>query len=121
MTGRAEGLDPGGGTFAPDGRYCATLRRRGTILAPPPGLDAGGEPLLPDGAVPFPRGIGFGPGGGDHREPVDDGDLLSAADAGAGWRVMNRLVKSSRWSQDLAIQRPSVSLVRRHSALWGAS
>jgi DNA-binding beta-propeller fold protein YncE len=62
-SGRTEGLDPGGGTFAPDGRYCVTLRRRGTILALPPGLDAPGNPLLPDGVVPFPRGFGFGAGG----------------------------------------------------------
>jgi DNA-binding beta-propeller fold protein YncE len=62
-SGRTEGLDPGGGTFAPDGRYCVTLRRRGTILALPPGLGTEGEPLLPDGAVPFPRGFGFGAGG----------------------------------------------------------
>ena len=62
-SGRKEGLDGGGGTFAPDGRYCITLRRRGTILAPPPGLDTEGESLLPDGAVPFPRGFGFGDGG----------------------------------------------------------
>ena len=62
-SGRADGLDPGGGTFAPDGRYCVTLRRRGTILALPPGLDAPGEPLLPDHVVPFPRGFGFGSGG----------------------------------------------------------
>jgi len=62
-SGRTEGLDPGGGTFAPDGRYCVTLRRRGTILALPRGLDAEGEPLLPDGVVPFPRGFGFGVGG----------------------------------------------------------
>jgi DNA-binding beta-propeller fold protein YncE len=62
-SGRTEGLDAGGGTFAPDGRYCVTLRRRGTILALPPGLDAEGDPLLPDGVVPFPRGFGFGGGG----------------------------------------------------------
>jgi DNA-binding beta-propeller fold protein YncE len=62
-SGRTEGLDAGGGTFAPDGRYCVTLRRRGSILALPPGLDAEGEPLLPDGVVPFPRGFGFGGGG----------------------------------------------------------
>jgi DNA-binding beta-propeller fold protein YncE len=59
-SGRSEGLDAGGGTFAPDGRYCVTLRRRGTILALPPRLDTEGEPLLPDGVVPFPRGFGFG-------------------------------------------------------------
>jgi DNA-binding beta-propeller fold protein YncE len=62
-SGRTEGLDPGGGTFAPDGRYCVTLRNRGTILALPPRLDAEGEPLLPDSVVPFPRGFGFGSGG----------------------------------------------------------
>jgi len=62
-SGRKKGLDGGGGTFAPDGRYCLTLRRRGTILALPPQLDAEGEPLLPDGSVPFPRGFGFGQDG----------------------------------------------------------
>ncbi len=62
-SGRIEGLDGGGGTFAPDGRFCLTLRRRGTILALSPGLDTDGEPLLSEGAVPFPRGFGFGDGG----------------------------------------------------------
>jgi DNA-binding beta-propeller fold protein YncE len=62
-SGRKEGLDGGGGAFAPDGRYCLTLRRRGTILALPPQLDTDGEPLLPDGSVPFPRGFGFGDNG----------------------------------------------------------
>jgi DNA-binding beta-propeller fold protein YncE len=62
-SGRKVGLDGGGGTFAPDGRYCLTLRRRGTILALPPQLDADGETLLPDGSVPFPRGFGFGRAG----------------------------------------------------------
>jgi DNA-binding beta-propeller fold protein YncE len=62
-SGGKESLDGGGGTFAPDGRYCLTLRRRGTILALPPQLDADGEPLLPDGSVPFPRGFGFGQDG----------------------------------------------------------
>ena len=62
-SGRKEGLDGGGGAFAPDGHYCVTLRRRGTILALPPRLDADGDLLLPDGAVPFPRGFGFGDSG----------------------------------------------------------
>jgi DNA-binding beta-propeller fold protein YncE len=60
-SGRIDGLDPGGGTFGPDGRYYVGLRRRRTILALPPGLDQAGEPVLPDGVVPFPRGFGFGP------------------------------------------------------------
>jgi len=71
-SGRKEGLDGGGGTFAPDGRYCLTLRRRGTILALPPQLDTDGEPLLPDGTVPFPRGFGFG----------DDGQLYLSSGIG---------------------------------------
>jgi DNA-binding beta-propeller fold protein YncE len=59
-SGRQEGLDGGGGAFAPDGRYCLTLRRRGTIFSLPPQLDSEGTLLLPDGSVPFPRGFGFG-------------------------------------------------------------
>ena len=62
-SGRIDGLDPGGGTFGPDGRYYVGLRRRRTVLALPPRLDKRGEPLLPDGIVPFPRGFGFGPDG----------------------------------------------------------
>jgi DNA-binding beta-propeller fold protein YncE len=77
-SGRQEGLDAGGGTFAPDGRFCITLRRRGTILALPPGLDSEGELMLPDGSVPFPRGFGFGDGGHLYLSsgigPSGDGD-----------------------------------------------
>jgi DNA-binding beta-propeller fold protein YncE len=62
-SGRIEGLDPGGAKFAPDGRYCVTLRRHGTVVAFPASLDGGGLPLLPDGAVPYPRGFGFSPDG----------------------------------------------------------
>jgi DNA-binding beta-propeller fold protein YncE len=62
-SGRTAGLDPGGGIFGPDGRYMVGLRRRRTILALPPELDEEGEPLLPDGIVPFPRGFAFGAGG----------------------------------------------------------
>jgi len=62
-SGPIDGLDPGGGTFGPDGRYYIGLRRRRTILALPARLDRAGEPLLPDGVVPFPRGFGFGSGG----------------------------------------------------------
>jgi DNA-binding beta-propeller fold protein YncE len=62
-SGRMDGLDPGGGTFGPDGRYCVGLRRRRTVLALPARLDHEGEPLLSEGIVPFPRGFGFGPDG----------------------------------------------------------
>jgi DNA-binding beta-propeller fold protein YncE len=59
-SGRIPGLDPGGAEFGPDGRYYVTVRRRRTILAMPAALDGEGEFLLPEGIVPFPRGIGFG-------------------------------------------------------------
>ena len=59
-SGCVDGLDPGGGSFGPDGRYYVGLRRRRTVLALPARLDQGGEPLLPDGIVSFPRGFGFG-------------------------------------------------------------
>jgi hypothetical protein len=63
-SGRIDGLDSGGGMFGPDGRYYVGLRRRRTILAFPPCLDGGeGEPILPEGVVPFPRGFGFGANG----------------------------------------------------------
>jgi DNA-binding beta-propeller fold protein YncE len=59
-SGRIPGLDPGGGTFGPGGRYYIDARRRRTILAMPAALDGEGERLLPDDVVPFPRGFGFG-------------------------------------------------------------
>ncbi len=58
-SGRISGLDPGGGTFGPDGRYYVGMRRARTILAMPAALDGVRERLLPDGIVPFPRGFGF--------------------------------------------------------------
>ena len=59
-SGRIRGLDPGGGEFGPDGRYCVTMRRQRAILAMPAALDREGEFLLAEGIVPFPRGFGFG-------------------------------------------------------------
>lgn len=58
-TGVIAGLNPGGGVFAPDGRYCAGLRSARTILALSPDLNSTGEQMLPAGVVPFPRGFGF--------------------------------------------------------------
>ena len=58
-TGVIPGLNPGGGTFGPDGRYYAGLRSARTILTLPPDLKSGGEHALPAGIVPFPRGFGF--------------------------------------------------------------
>jgi DNA-binding beta-propeller fold protein YncE len=107
-SGRKEGLDAGGGAFAPDGRYCVTLRRRGTILALPARLDTEGEPLLPDGVVPFPRGFGFGDDGQLYLSsgigPSGEGDNTIAA-FGRDGRLRNpRLVSDPELSPlDLAI------------------
>jgi DNA-binding beta-propeller fold protein YncE len=62
-SGRRRGLDPGGAEFGPDGRYYVTMRRQRTILAMPAARDGEGEPFLPEGIVPFPRGFGFGSDG----------------------------------------------------------
>jgi DNA-binding beta-propeller fold protein YncE len=60
-SGPLPGLDPGGGEFGPDGRYYITMRRKRTIGVVPATLDEQAEFVLPEAAVPFPRGFGFGP------------------------------------------------------------
>ncbi|HTW03468.1 MAG TPA: hypothetical protein VMF87_24415, partial [Streptosporangiaceae bacterium] len=107
-SGRKEGLDGGGGTFAPDGRYCLTLRRRGTILAVPPQLDTDGEPLLPEGSVPFPRGFGFGHDGQLYLSsgigPAGQGDNTVTVFDSAGGLRNARLVSDPELSPlDLTI------------------
>jgi hypothetical protein len=59
-TGQMEGLNPGGGTFGPDGHYFVGSRSRSTVMAFAPALDAAGEPFLPAAIVQFPRGFAFG-------------------------------------------------------------
>jgi WD40 repeat protein len=88
-TGRTGGLDIGGGTFGPGGRYYVGLRRRRTILALPARLDQEGEPLLPDGVVPFPRGFGFGA----------DGELYLASGIGPSGEGDNTITVFARDSQ----------------------
>ena len=85
-SGRISGLDPGGGTFGPDGRYYVGVRRGGTILAMPAALDGHTEPLLPDGIVPFPRGFGF----------ARDGRLYLASGVGPSGEGDNTIVVFDR-------------------------
>lgn len=85
-SGRMRGLDPGGGEFGPDGRYCVTMRRRRAILAMSPALDGEGEFLLPEGAVPFSRGFGFG----------HDGRLYLASGVAPSGRGDNTIVVFDR-------------------------
>jgi hypothetical protein len=58
-TGPIPQLNPGGGTFGPDGRYYITLRSARTIMALCASLDDAGECILPARIVPFPRGFAF--------------------------------------------------------------
>jgi NAD(P)-dependent dehydrogenase (short-subunit alcohol dehydrogenase family) len=58
-TGSIQQLNPGGGTFGPDGRYYIGLRSARTIMALSATLDGAGECILPPGIVPFPRGFAF--------------------------------------------------------------
>ncbi len=58
-TGPIPRLNPGGGTFGPDGRYYIGLRSARTIMALSVTLDDAGERMLPAGIVPFPRGFAF--------------------------------------------------------------
>lgn len=59
-TGWIEGLNPGGGTFGPDGRYYVGLRTARTIIALSASLDPNARQVLPPKVVLFPRGFAFG-------------------------------------------------------------
>jgi hypothetical protein len=59
-TGEIEGLNPGGGTFGPDGHYYVGSRSSRTIMAFSRDLTASARAILPPGIVPFPRGFTFG-------------------------------------------------------------
>ncbi len=85
-SGRIDGLDPGGATFGPDGRYYVGLRQRRTIVAFPPSLDRAPEAVVPDGIVPFPRGFGFGL----------DGDLYLASGVGPSGEGENTIAVFDR-------------------------
>src|SRR6202021_3674691 len=57
------GLNPGGGSFGPGGRYFVGLRSERTIVALSTSFDAALEHVLPPRVVPFPRGFAFGQDG----------------------------------------------------------
>jgi hypothetical protein len=81
-TGRIEGLNPGGGNFGSDGRYCIGLRSARTIVALSTSLDASVEHVLPPRVVPFPRGFAFG----------HDGRLFLASGIGPNGQGDNSIV-----------------------------
>jgi hypothetical protein len=124
-SGRVAGLDPGGGTFGPDGRYYVGMRRARTILAMPAALDGDRERVLPVGIVPFPRGFGFA---GDGRlylasgiGPSGDGDNTIVAFDRQGMMRPRRLVTDAELSPlDLTIA-PSGNIVVSSEFPFGAS
>jgi hypothetical protein len=107
-TGPIEGLNPGGGNFGPDGRYCVGLRSARTIAAFSVGLDAPGEYILPAGIVPFPRGFAFGSDGrlflASGIGPTGEGDNAIVAFPANGSGTAIRLIRDPELSPlDLAI------------------
>lgn len=54
------GLNPGGGTFGPEGRYYVGSRGMRTIMGFSKDLATPGRLVLPRDIVPFPRGFAFG-------------------------------------------------------------
>jgi hypothetical protein len=95
-TGTIDGLNPGGGIFNRDGRYHVGLRSARTIMAFSPGLESKGEPILPAGVVPFPRGFAFGRDGrlflasGIGPDGAGDDTIVAFDDGGhvlPHWRV----------------------------------
>jgi DNA-binding beta-propeller fold protein YncE len=124
-SGPIPGLDPGGGTFGPDGRYYVGMRRRRTVLALPAALDGPGETVLPDGIVPFPRGFGFGRDGrlylASGATPSGEGDNTIAVFGRAGTLCTPGLVTDPELSPlDLAIA-PSGNIVVSSERPLGAA
>jgi len=79
-------LNAGGGIFGPDGRYYIGLRSARTIMALSATLNDPGEPILPPGIVPFPRGFAFS----------DDGALLLCSGIGPDGEGDNTIVAFAR-------------------------
>lgn len=79
-------LNPGGGTFGPDGRYHIGLRSARTIMAVSATLVGAGERILPPGIVPFPRGFAFSA----------DGALFLSSGIGPNGEGDNTIVRFAR-------------------------
>ena len=123
-TGVIAGLNPGGGTFGPDGRYYVGLRDARTILALPPTLMSAGEPVLPNGIVPFPRGFGFNTEGklflSSGIGPDGKGDNRIFAFSGDGARPV-RLVEDPELSPLDLVVAPNGHVVVSSEHPFGAS
>jgi DNA-binding beta-propeller fold protein YncE len=107
-TGAIPGLNPGGGNFRPDGRYCVGLRSARSIMAFSPELETAGDYILPTGIVPFPRGFAFGADGrlflASGVGPNGEGDNTIVVFTPGGSVATSRLVTDPELSPlDLAI------------------
>jgi DNA-binding beta-propeller fold protein YncE len=101
-TGPIPRLNPGGGTFGPDGRYYITLRSARTVMALSPALDDARELILPAGIVPFPRGFAF----------TSDGALFLSSGIGPSGEGDNTIVafdQSQSLKQSRLVSDPELS------------
>lgn len=124
-SGPIEGLNPGGGNFGRDGRYYVGLRSARTIMAFSAALDAAGQPVLPPGIVPFPRGFAFGRDGrlflASGIGPNGEGDDAILAFAPSGGTQPSRLVTDPQLSPlDLAIA-PNGNIIVSSERPFGAA
>jgi len=123
-TGSIQQLNPGGGTFGPDGRYYIGLRSARTIMALSATLDGAGECILPQGIVPFPRGFAFSGDGSLFLSsgvgPDGEGDNTVVA-FGPGQKLQpSRLVSDPELSPlDLAVA-PNGNIVVSSERPFGA-
>lgn len=107
-TGVIDGLNPGGGTIGPDGRYYVGLRTTRTVTAFTPSLDAPSEHILPPHVVPFPRGFAFGRDGrlylGSRIGPSGEGDnAIYVFDPNSGMRPSHLVNDPDLSPLDMAI------------------
>jgi DNA-binding beta-propeller fold protein YncE len=107
-TGPIPQLNPGGGTFGPDGRYYIGLRSAGTIMVFSAALEGAGEHILPPGIVSFPRGFAFSDSGvlflSSGIGPDGEGDNAIVAFAHGQTLKPSRLVSDPELSPlDLAV------------------
>jgi hypothetical protein len=124
-SGRIEGLNPGGGNFGPDGRYCVGVRSARTIMAFSTGLGVPAEYVLQPGIVPFPRGFAFGRDGrlflASGTGPNGEGDDTIVVFAPSRPIQASRLVTDPGLSPlDLAIA-PNNNIVVSSEYPFGAS
>lgn len=101
-TGPMPQLNPGGGSFGPDGRYYVGLRSARTIMAFSATLANGGDCILPPGVVPFPRGFAFSSEGAlflaSGVGPEGEGDNSIVAFAKGRNRSRSRMVSDPELS-----------------------